>query len=70
MKERLAALAQATERSQAYLANRAIEEFVAVQEWQIHAIHQGLEAADHGEFVSEEQLRDTFTQWGMTPDPR
>ena len=46
--ERLARLARATSRSRSFLAAEAIEEYLAVQEWQVEAIAEGIEAADRG----------------------
>lgn len=60
---RLDGLAKATERSKAYLAGRAIEEFLATQEWQIKAIQEAVDAAnkpdavflDHDDVVKKAQ---------------
>jgi predicted transcriptional regulator len=46
IKNKLEDLAQATERSKAYLAAKAIEEFVATQEWQIQAIQAAVKEAN------------------------
>ena len=46
IKNKLEDLAQATDRSKAYLAAKAIEEFVAAQEWQIQAIQEAVKEAD------------------------
>ena len=70
MKERLEALAEALDRSKADLAARAIEAFVEDQEWQLKAIQEGLEAADRGEFASDDQVNATFRQWGVPADLR
>jgi predicted transcriptional regulator len=43
---RLEGLARATDRSKAYLASRAIEEYLDTQEWQIKAIQLAVEEAD------------------------
>jgi len=43
---RLAGLARSTDRTKSFLAGRAIEEFVAAQEWQVKAIEKALEEAD------------------------
>ncbi|MEW6366884.1 MAG: CopG family transcriptional regulator [Acidobacteriota bacterium] len=56
---RLAQLAKATDRTKAYLASRAVEEYVGVQEWQVSAIEEAAHEADsmkarfldHGEVV-------------------
>jgi RHH-type rel operon transcriptional repressor/antitoxin RelB len=56
IKNKLEDLAQATERSKAYLAAKAIEEFIITQEWQIQAIQAAVKEADspHAKFVEHE----------------
>jgi len=54
---RLEKLAQATRRSRSFLAAEAIEEYLAVQEWQVQAILAGIDEADRGEGVDLEQVR-------------
>jgi RHH-type rel operon transcriptional repressor/antitoxin RelB len=46
IKNKLELLAKATERTKAYLAAKAIEEFVATQEWQVQAIQDAVREAD------------------------
>lgn len=48
---RLDGLAKATERSRAYLASRAIEEYLATQEWQIQVIQEAVDAANKPDAV-------------------
>lgn len=43
---RLAGVSRSTERSKSYLANKAIEEFLDSQEWQILAIEEAVKEAD------------------------
>ena len=50
--KRLAKLAGATQRSKSYLAAEAIDEYLAIQEWQVDAIKKGLAEADRGEGVA------------------
>ncbi|MBN2494867.1 MAG: CopG family ribbon-helix-helix protein [Deltaproteobacteria bacterium] len=57
MAERLDRLARATKRSRSYLAAEAIEEYLAVQEWQVRAIQAGIEEADRAEGVDLEQVK-------------
>jgi predicted transcriptional regulator len=62
---RLAELARSTERSKSYLATKAIEEFIAAQEWQIKAIEESVREADtpgavfhdHADVVSRMQKK-------------
>jgi predicted transcriptional regulator len=58
VKERLEALAKATDRSKAYLASRAIEEYLEVQEWQVKAIEKAVHEADSpdAQFVDHEEV--------------
>ena len=46
VKARLEKLARSTDRSKAYLASRAIEEYLDVQEWQVKAIEDAIREAD------------------------
>jgi RHH-type rel operon transcriptional repressor/antitoxin RelB len=57
VKKRLEAAAARIRRSKSFLAAEAIEEYLAVQEWQIEAIKRGIEAADRGELVPHEQVK-------------
>ena len=43
---RLDGLAKATDRSKAYLASRAIEEYLETQDWQVQAIKEAVLEAD------------------------
>ena len=58
IKNKLEHLAAATERTKAYLAAKAIEEFVATQEWQIQAIQAAVKEADSPQtrFVEHESV--------------
>jgi RHH-type transcriptional regulator, rel operon repressor / antitoxin RelB len=58
VKERLEALAKATDRSKAYLASRAIEEYLEIQEWQVKAIEKAVHEADSpdAQFVDHEEV--------------
>ena len=58
--DRLEKLAESMDRSKSYLAAEAIEEYVAIHEWQIQAIKKGILAADRGETVSLEKIK---KQW-------
>ena len=42
--------------SRDWLVRRALEDYVALQAWQIAKIEAGLAQADRGEFVADEEL--------------
>jgi predicted transcriptional regulator len=50
-------LARAMDRSRNWVLNRAIDEYVRTQSWQLEKIRAGLAAADRGEFASEAEVR-------------
>lgn len=64
--ERLENLAHATNRSKSFLAAQAIEEFLALQEWQVAAIKEGIDAADRGELVSHDEAVAELGRWGKS----
>ena len=49
-------LAEKTDRSRNWLVARAIEDFVALNAWQIGKIEAGLAAACRGEFATDEEI--------------
>jgi predicted transcriptional regulator len=56
MLAKLDALAADTDRSRSWIAARAIEDYVALNAWQIAHIKEGIAQADRGEFATEEEL--------------
>jgi len=55
LSKRLETLAKTTHQSKSSLVSQAIEEFLTIQEWHIHAIKEGIIAADKGDFVRHEE---------------
>jgi predicted transcriptional regulator len=49
-------LAKKTERSRSWLVTRAVEDYVAVNQWQIGKIEAGIAAAERGEFASDADM--------------
>jgi len=54
--ERLDQLAVKQERSRSYMAAKAIEDFVAREEWQLAEIEAGFGEAETGEFASSDDV--------------
>lgn len=53
---KLDALAADMDRSRSWIAAKAIENYVELNEWQIAQIKAGIAEADRGEFATEEEL--------------
>ncbi|CAN7177280.1 CopG family ribbon-helix-helix protein [Rhizobium sp. LjRoot254] len=54
--DRLDQLARKLDRSQSTMAEQAIEDFLAREEWQIAEIEAGLAEADAGDFATAEEV--------------
>ena len=49
-------LAEKTERWRSWLATKAIEDYIALNAWQIGKIDAGIAAADRGDFASDDDV--------------
>lgn len=63
MLAKLDALAADTDRSRSWIAARAIEDYVALNAWQIARIKDGITEADRGEFATDEEVRAVFDKY-------
>ncbi|OHV83854.1 CopG family ribbon-helix-helix protein [Ensifer sp. LCM 4579] len=61
--EKLDRIAALSDRSRAYLAAQAIEDFVAREEWQLAEIQAGTDEADRGEFASTNELASVVAKY-------
>ena len=60
IKTRLDKLARATSRPRSFLIQTAIQEYLALNEWQVGAIREGLDQADEGRLIPHEEIRKTW----------
>ena len=68
-KEKLEKLAAQTRRSKSFLAAEAIEEFLAVQEWQIAGIEKAIASADGGMLIPHDEVGDWIASLGADDEP-
>ena len=66
--DRLSRLAVATSRTKSFIASQAILDYLALQEWQIAAIQEGVDAADRGEMVEHDEALKILQGWGKKRD--
>jgi len=64
VKERLEAVAQRTKRSKSFIAGEAIEEYLAVQEWQDARIQEALASVERGEVIAHDDIVEWVKSWG------
>ena len=55
-KQRLEALATATRRTKTFILEEAINQYLAINEWQLKCIEEGIEDAKAGRFIDSETL--------------
>ena len=60
LKNQLDRLSKSMNRSRSFVAAQAIQEFVTLNEWQISEIRKGIAEADAGDFVTDEEMRQTI----------
>lgn len=63
LNQRLEALAEAMDRPKSWVCERALEDYVALQEWQVAEIRKGLAEADAGDFASDGEVEATVAKW-------
>jgi predicted transcriptional regulator len=56
IKNDLATLAESTGRSQTFLVEEALQEYIDLNMWQINAIKEGIKSAENGELYSTEEI--------------
>ncbi len=59
-------IAEKLDRSRAYVAAQAIEDFIAREEWQLAEIEAGLLEAKNGDFASEAEVERVFNKYKST----
>jgi len=67
--DKLDQLAEKLDRSRSYMAARAIEDFIAREEWQLAEIEAGVAEADRGEFGTAEDLANTVGKYVKSARP-
>ena len=65
VEQQLGQLAQSTGRTKSWLANQAIQDYLAREAWQITEVEAALREADAGDFVPEKEMMAKFNQWGI-----
>jgi RHH-type transcriptional regulator, rel operon repressor / antitoxin RelB len=62
-RDALDALARATDRDRSWLVKEAIDAYLAVHEWQLAHVGQGLAQAEAGQFATDAEVNAAFARW-------
>ncbi len=67
LNDKVTSIAAALDRPRSWVIEQAVRDFVAVQQWQLAAIDEGIRAADAGRLVAHEDVVAWVQSWGQ-PD--
>ena len=67
LNDQVTSIAAALDRPRSWVIEQAVRDFVAIQEWQLAAIDEGIHAADTGRVVAHEHVVAWVQSWGQ-PD--
>ena len=65
LNDQVTAIAAALDRPKSWVIEQAVKDFVAVQEWQLAAIDEGIGAADAGLVVPHNDVAAWVQSWGQ-----
>ncbi|HVB68930.1 MAG TPA: CopG family ribbon-helix-helix protein [Acetobacteraceae bacterium] len=68
LNDQLNAIASALDRPKSWVIDQALRDFVAVQQWQLAAIDEGIAAADAGRVVAHEDVVAWVHSWGQSDE--
>ena len=69
LNEQLETIAIPLDRPKSWVIAQAVQDFVALQQWQLSAIDEGIRAADAGELTAHEEVLDWVKSWD-TPNEK
>ena len=64
LNERVSAVATTLNRPKSWVIEQAVQDFVAMQEWQLAAIDEGTRAADAGRVIAHKDVVAWVESWG------
>ena len=67
LNDQVTAIAAALDRPKSWVIEQAVRDFVAVQEWQLAAIDEGIKAAGEGRVAAHADVAAWVQSWG-SPD--
>jgi len=70
LSERIGTLAATLERPKSWVIEKALEEYLAVQAWQIAEIKEGIAEADAGRLVPHEKVAAWVDSWSRAKRKR
>jgi predicted transcriptional regulator len=68
LSDQVSAIASAMDRSKSWVIEQALKDYVAVQQWQLAAIDEGIRAADAGAMVSHDAVENWVGSWGQADE--
>ncbi|HME22089.1 MAG TPA: CopG family ribbon-helix-helix protein [Acetobacteraceae bacterium] len=64
LNDQVAAIAAALDRPKSWVIEQSVQDFVTVQDWQLAAIDEGIEAADEARVARHDDVVALVRSWG------
>jgi predicted transcriptional regulator len=68
LNDRVGAIATALDRPKSWVIEQAVQDFVAVQEWQLAAIDEGIKAAEAGRVIAHDDVVAWVQSWDRSDE--
>ena len=68
LNDQVTAIAAVLDRPKSWVIEQAVRDFVAVQEWQLAAIDEGIKAADKGRIAAHDDVVAWVRSWGRSDE--
>jgi predicted transcriptional regulator len=68
LNDQVTAIAEALDRPKSWVIEQAVRDFVAVQEWHLAAIDEGIKEADAGLLIPHEDVVAWVRSWGSSEE--
>ncbi len=62
-REALDQIAQDMDRDRSYILNEAINNYLELYHWQVRQIEKGIEAAEAGNFATDDEIQSAIAKW-------
>jgi len=62
-RDKLDEVAKAFDRDRSYIVKEAVAEYLTHYDWQLERIKKGIEAADRGDFATDEEVEAVFRKY-------
>jgi predicted transcriptional regulator len=68
LNEQVVEIAEALDRPKSWVIEQAVRDYIAMQQWQLAAVDEGIRAADAGDLAAHEDVVDWVRSWNRADE--